>query len=236
MSKNKLISIIIPAHNEESYLKSTINSLLNQTYQNFEVIIVLNSCTDKSLDIVNNIKKNNSKKDLITHNIRIANVSLARNVGVDLAKGEILIFLDADTTLEKNSLEIIQKQFTSQISVASTKVKPDSKNLSLLLLMKFKNFYHTYNLYHGSSGIIICHKNQFDKIGGFKEDLIVKENRDLIKKLTKIGKYKCINCYATTSMRRFNKWGLLKSSFFWIKQLNNERKGQLHKSSYDKIR
>ena len=62
--QDKLISVVIPAHNEESYLESTINSLLNQTYQNFEVIIVLNSCTDKSLDIVNNIKKNSIRYPL----------------------------------------------------------------------------------------------------------------------------------------------------------------------------
>ncbi|MBU0457331.1 MAG: glycosyltransferase [Nanoarchaeota archaeon] len=227
-------SIIIPAHNEEEYIKKTLHSIKNQTYQNYETIVVTNGCTDKTEEIVK--KRLNDKTKHLS--LSKANVCIARNSGAFEAQGEIFLFLDADTTLEDDSLQKINEQFSSEYSVATTKVLPDSDNLKYRLAMKFKNLYNSTNIYNGCSGALICRKEDFNNVKGYNPEIIVKEHRKLIIELkNKTGKkFKCIDTNVTTSMRRFKKWGLTKATIFWIKQWMNNYLGDLKKSDYEKVR
>jgi glycosyltransferase involved in cell wall biosynthesis len=227
------ISIIIPAHNEENYIKRTLHSIKQQTYQNYEAIVVSNGCTDKTEDIVN--KRANEK--LKHFSISEANVSKARNFGAKFAYGDILLFLDADTTLEEDSLQKIKDQFTEQFSVATTRSDADDKKFRFSLLMTLKNFYNSTGLYQSCSGALICNKADFDKVNGYPE-LVVKEHRKLVVNIKKsTGKeFKYINTNATTSMRRFKQWGISKAALFWLQQWWNNFFGDLKKSEYEKIR
>ncbi|QYS89019.1 glycosyltransferase family 2 protein [Flavobacterium davisii] len=98
MQKNKLtFSVIIPLYNKENYIYNTLTSVIDQSYSNFEIIIVNDGSTDKSLEIIQNI--NDSR-------IRIFNqqnkgVSSARNLGIKNAKGTLIAFLDADDLWKK---------------------------------------------------------------------------------------------------------------------------------------
>src|SRR5437899_400561 len=87
------ISVIIPAHNEQDYLGRTLDSLKRQNYPRFEVIVVANGCTDATAEVA---------RDHCDRLIDLSQKSLgvARNLGARMAKGEILVFLDADTRLE----------------------------------------------------------------------------------------------------------------------------------------
>lgn len=227
------ISIIIPAHNEENYIRKTLHSIKNQTYQNYEVIVVSNGCTDETEEIV---KKRASDK--IKHfSLPKANVSMARNYGAEQAQGEIFFFLDADTTLEQNALQKINQEFSEKYSAATTKVNPDDKRLKFRLAMILKNFYNSTKLYQGCSGALICRKEDFHKVNGYNSNLIVKEHRKLIIKLKrKCGKFVCLNTYVTTSMRRFKGWGLTKATYFWLKQWLKNYYGDLKDSDYEKVR
>jgi glycosyltransferase involved in cell wall biosynthesis len=218
------ISIIIPAHNEEKYIAQTIGSLLKQTYKNFEIIVVPNGCTDTTETKVQKILRVKNKfisnrTVLMTIPIKEANVSKARNFGAKIANGEILLFLDADTTLEKNALLKIEKEFNKKISFATTKVRGDKKGITSLIYSVWKNFFHKTGLYKGTSGTLISWKKQFEKVGGFNEKKKIMEIKDLRKKLLKFGKYKFINTTAITSMRRFSEWGIFGTLIFWIKAL-----------------
>ncbi len=225
-------SIIIPAHNEENYLRKTLYSLQNQTYQDFETIIVANGCSDKTEEIAG--KRADEKTRLVS--LSEANVSTARNAGAFKAGGEILLFLDADTQLENDSLQKINREFGEKYSVATTKVLPDEKKLKYQLAMNLKNLYHTTGIYHGCSGALICRRQDFHQVNGYDARFTVKEHRKLIIKLNKIGKFKCINTNVITSMRRFNRWGLAKATLFWGKQLFKAWFGDLSKSKYEEIR
>lgn len=91
---NLLVSIIIPVYNVETYLERCLDSVLSQTYENYEVIIVNDGSTDDSLTIC---KKYLEKSDKITlYNQVNQGVSVTRNVGLSKAKGEIICFIDAD--------------------------------------------------------------------------------------------------------------------------------------------
>ena len=90
--KNELISVVIPVFNAEKYLRETVQSVLNQTYSNFELIAVNDGSTDRSLEILQQITDDR---------IRIIDkentgVSDTRNVAIKAARGEYICFLDAD--------------------------------------------------------------------------------------------------------------------------------------------
>ncbi len=98
---NMYLSIIIPTYNEEKDILDCLNSLASQSYKNFEIIIVDDGSTDKTLEIV----KNFPKKKVRILKQKHCGPGLARNLGAEKSKGEILIFIDADMTFEKNYLK-----------------------------------------------------------------------------------------------------------------------------------
>lgn len=225
------VSVIIPAHNEENYIRQTLHSIKNQNFQDFEVIVVANGCNDKTEEIVK--RRVNEKVKLLS--LPKPNVSRARNHGASKATGEILVFLDADTTLDLDSLQSINRDFLSELAVATTRVKPDKADFRFKAAMVFKNFYNK-GLYKGCSGALVCRREDFDKVNGYDHNIVVKEHRDLTKRLEEIGKYKCLNTNVTTSMRRLKQWGLSRSTFFWVKQFFVDKFGDLKKSDYERIR
>lgn len=96
----ELVSIIIPVHNSSKYLKNCLESVINQTYENIEIICIENGSTDNSLEIINNYK---DKIKIII--LEKASLSLARNKGIEKSNGKYLTFLDSDDTIEHNFIE-----------------------------------------------------------------------------------------------------------------------------------
>lgn len=89
----KKVSIIIPIYNSEKNLSECINSVLNQTYKNLEIIIVDDKSTDRSIDIVKKIKDKRIKLIELKEN---SGAAIARNKGIELATGNYICFLDSD--------------------------------------------------------------------------------------------------------------------------------------------
>lgn len=108
---NPFISIIIPVYNTEKYISDCLDSILAQTYKNFEVIIIDDGSTDNSLSICNTYKEKN--KNISVLHIENSGVSAARNTGIKHAKGEFLLFVDSDDTLYEYSLSKFIKELTS---------------------------------------------------------------------------------------------------------------------------
>ena len=92
MKLNLLFSVIIPTHNRASFIGKTIQSVLNQTYENFELILVDDGSTDNTEEIVNSIKDERIKYFKIPNSERGA----ARNFGIEKSKGDYITFLDSD--------------------------------------------------------------------------------------------------------------------------------------------
>ena len=103
--------------------------------------------------------------------------------------------------------------------------------------MALKNLAGKTGIYKGwISGVLICRKEDFDKVAGYDHTRIIREHRNLILKLLKQGKFSLVDTYSTTSMRRFQNWGLMKAASFWIKQTLKDNLGDITKSDYEKIR
>jgi glycosyltransferase involved in cell wall biosynthesis len=105
MLPNLPVTVLMTAYNCGMYIEKSINSILNQTYQNFELIIVNDGSKDNSLNVVNSIS--DSRITLI--NKTNGGVSSARNVGIKTAKGKYISLLDADDMWDVNYLVVMKK-------------------------------------------------------------------------------------------------------------------------------
>ena len=102
---NKLVSIIVPIYNSEHYLYECINSVIEQEYNNWELILVDDSSTDSSYHICEDYCSKKSNIRLLKNKSK--GVSAARNLGIRNATGDYLVFLDSDDMLSKHALQLL---------------------------------------------------------------------------------------------------------------------------------
>lgn len=100
---NKKVSIVIPVYNTEEKLEICLDSIINQTYKNFEVILINDGSIDNSGQICD-YYSNIDSRFMVLHK-QNEGVSIARNVGIDLASGDYLVFVDSDDKIKVNMLE-----------------------------------------------------------------------------------------------------------------------------------
>lgn len=99
------ISVIIPAYNSETYLEPCVRSVLQQTYQNLEILLIDDGSTDKTWEICRRLAAADSRiKPIHKQN---GGVSSARNAGIEAASGAMLLFVDGDDELKENGLEAL---------------------------------------------------------------------------------------------------------------------------------
>ena len=99
-----LVSIITPSYNSAHYIQKTIGSIINQTYQNWELLVIDDCSSDNSAEIVEKFSKLDSRIKLITLDNN-SGAAVARNRGIEEAKGRFIAFLDSDDTWNSNKLE-----------------------------------------------------------------------------------------------------------------------------------
>jgi glycosyltransferase involved in cell wall biosynthesis len=98
-----MISVVIPCYNQGSFITDAVESILKQSYQNWECIIVNDGSTDDSLDIIKEIKKRDNR--IVVFNQEKQGVSIARNNGILKSRGEYIQFLDSDDSIESNKFQ-----------------------------------------------------------------------------------------------------------------------------------
>ena len=104
MSKDKLVSIIIPVYNAASYLEETINSIQEQTYSNWEAIFIDDCSSDNSYNLIKKYQKEDKRIKLIKNKTN-SGAAVSRNNGINHAEGDYLCFLDADDKWHPEKLE-----------------------------------------------------------------------------------------------------------------------------------
>lgn len=103
-----LISLIIPVYNVENYLCRCLDSAINQTYKNIEIIIVNDGSTDGSLSIINRYASEDSRIKVI--NQKNYGLGEARNSGISIASGDYIAFMDSDDWMELDFLEVMYNE------------------------------------------------------------------------------------------------------------------------------
>lgn len=128
MQKTKpLISIIVPVYNAEKYLRKCIDSIVNQTYTNLEIILVDDGSPDNSGAICDEYAKNDSRIKVI-HKPN-GGLSSARNAGLDLSSGEYLTFIDSDDYIELDTVEqVVKTLLDREVEVVLIREKQVNEN------------------------------------------------------------------------------------------------------------
>jgi glycosyltransferase involved in cell wall biosynthesis len=207
-----MLSVIIPTFNEEKYLPRVLDSLAHQTYADYEIIVADADSTDGTRTIASQ------------HGCRVVpggRPAQGRNAGARNAKGDYLLFLDADVTLDPRFLQDLMDRMRSyQLKVASGFITPESDRLIDKLLVMVSNLYHfavqRINP-HASGFYIVAQKSLHDQIGGFNEELFLTEDHDYVIRAARLGKFRYLwYPRVSFSVRRFNKEGrvLLVWKFF----------------------
>lgn len=136
MEKEILISVIIPVYNSENFLEKCLESVTKQTLKNFEVLLINDGSTDKSLEICNFFQRKYPDMIRIFNN-KNQGVSASRNQGINEAKGKYLQFIDSDDWIEETMLEETYKKIKEEDSdiVVSGYIKEEKKlNFSLKMI------------------------------------------------------------------------------------------------------
>ena len=181
-----VISVVIPVYNKEKFIENTIYSVLNQTLSDFELIIVDDSSTDKSLSIIDSIKD----KRIKTYSIKNSGVSKSRNYGVEKSTSNLIAFLDADDLWKNNHLEKLYKLYLENPNCgmyAMSYIKNinfKSYKKSYFGLSNFsgilENFFTSSSVdCIASSSSVMIPLNVFKKINGFNENLKKREDTAL---------------------------------------------------------
>lgn len=201
-----LISVVIPALNEEKYIGKTLEALVSQSHRGFavEIIVVDNQSTDGTVEVVKKFK------DIRLIIVPKRTPAYARQMGIEKANGEIVACLDADTVPDKNWLITIFSFFNNNpnlVGLTGT-VSPLDGPWYAKFAMKYVstgfyllNFVLGKTIFQGQNFAV--RKTAFRKIGGFNVLLHSAEDADLGNRLSRAGKVQfCKQMTVYTSMRR----------------------------------
>lgn len=184
------ISVIIPAHNEESVIKRAVKSVLSSSFKDFEVIVVDNGSNDKTSIAA---KSFNDKRVKVFYYDKKRGPAAARNYGVIKARGDFVFFLDADDWLGKNTLLNLSKALSEHPdinAVIAYRLPVSPKGLSVVWSYEFINNYHIGNKvvtegYHSCP--YVFRKSFFKKLGGFDVSTYYFEDDVLRQKILDLG-------------------------------------------------
>ncbi len=216
-----MVSVIIPAYNEEGTISDCLDSLVKQkTSLEFEVIVVNNNSTDKTVERVNQYKDRLSLR-IIDQPIK--GRGAARKKGFDDAKGEIIFSTDADTVVPSNWIGEFTNVLKTGNIVAVTgacKIESLSKTTNSVFNFLQPFMMRIYRIIFGhyclSGFSFAIYKNRYVKSDGFDQSLNAQEDIDLSFKVSKLGKIEFSNLRVTSSARRFNK-GLFQGLLPYVK-------------------
>ena len=208
----KMISIIIPAHNEEMYIDGILSDLKRQRHKDFEVIV----SDDFSEDRTAALARKSGLKGIRVIEHKSRNASAARNIGAGAAKGEILAFIDADTRIyDTHFIEKIEEAFKENgAGACSVKimVKPGEAIWLDNVMQGFFNFNDWFSnkigLWGSRGECQIVRKDLFIKAGGYVPEIYVAEDVELFKRLMRFTKLTYLNNITVyESARRYRKEG-----------------------------
>ena len=106
---NNTVSVITPVYNVARFIERTLNSVLQQSYKDIEIILVDDCSTDNTAQVISEYGKFHQNLRLINHETNRRQGS-ARNTGVKVAKGDYILYIDADDTFESNALPLLKKE------------------------------------------------------------------------------------------------------------------------------
>lgn len=141
-----LVSVIIPYFKKKTFIKDAVDSVLKQTYLNYEIIIIYDDSNTKDLNYIKEIVSNNNKINLII-NPKTIGAGLSRNIAIKSSSGKYIAFLDSDDTWKKDKLEIqIKHMKENDYKISHTSYEVIDSNNNIINTRKARNFYYVDDL------------------------------------------------------------------------------------------
>lgn len=190
-----LVSVIMPVYNSKEFLAEAIESVLEQTYPNWELVIVDDGSPDSSYEIAEKYQQKDSR--IVLHKQKNGGPSSARNTAVDMAKGELIAMLDPDDVMFPSRLQeqvdfLHEHPEVSIVSCLCNYVNRHNKTLGTnytdILTVEDCHRYIKENkivfcLHSGAT----LYKDAFLNVGGYKEDIFYTQDLDLWNRLVESG-------------------------------------------------
>jgi teichuronic acid biosynthesis glycosyltransferase TuaG len=141
-----LVTVIIPYHKKINFIDNCIQSVLNQTFQNFEIILIYDDNDFYELDYIKNLVNKDSRIKLIINKNQLG-AGLSRNIGIEQGKGSWIAFIDADDVWKEDKLEIqINFMKKNKLDFSHTSYEIIDKNNKVIGYRKARNFYKSEDL------------------------------------------------------------------------------------------
>lgn len=202
-----MVSVIIPTKNEEEYLPKLLDSLKQQTFKDFEVIVGDANSTDKTVEIAQQFGAKVVKGGMC---------ATGRNNGAKVAKGEVFLFLDADVILPADFIKkVLQEMQESKADFATALMEPINKDWRNRISHSLGNFFYRFQSKGVTPGFCAVIKAElFKKIGGYDESLYVMEDFKFASEASKQGKFLLVKgTKVGVSDRRMQRDGWLTTLF-----------------------
>lgn len=225
----KAISIIVPVYNGTNHIERAVNSVMSQTYQNFELIIVNDGSTDNTEEAIKGIKD----ERIIYIKQENKGVSSARNRGIKEAKGKYIAFLDADDYWSDshlfNHVNFLEKHtdyvmsFNRYITIDNNIKKPYTWHNNLTGNIYPRLLFIANNII-GTPSVVI-RKDILGQSGLFDENMSMCEDLDLWRRISKLGKVRAISkpsTYVVLREGQFNPHKYLEGRYDYIKKAVKE--------------
>ena len=197
-----LVSIVIPYYKKKEYIKQSINSVLNQTYKNFEIIIIYDDDELTDFNYLKKIVKSDKRINLIKNKKKLG-AGLSRNKGIKLSKGKYIAFLDSDDYWNKNKLKAqITFMNLNKYSISHTTYQIVDQNDKKISIRRARSFFKIQDLLYSCDiglSTVILKRNLFSNNIKFpniktKEDFIL-WLKILKKKIPIIAVDKNLSCW-----------------------------------------
>jgi len=203
-----MLSVIIPACNEENYLEATIGAVRKQNHPECEVIVISDGSTDNTDKIASKLA------DKFLRLEKRQGPAAAKNAGARIAKGDAFVFLDADTLVTEGVLNEIDSMKKEDL-VGTCRIQPSKSELKHKLFMIVKNY--VVCPFGVSNGIVFCTRGTFEKFGPYPE---VKKREEglFLRKVGKRGSFVILRKYVVSSVRRFEKLGYARVVLYWVRE------------------
>ena len=217
---NKKISVIVAVYNTEKYVERCLNSLLNQTYQNLEIIVVEDDSTDNSKEVLKKYSHNDKVK--LIYNKKNSGLSYSRNVGLENATGSYIGYIDSDDYVDLDYYEKLMQSIIdskAEIAICDIKVVDEDTNTEVISRCCNNNEFTVYNVVDNGLAASACNKL-------FKKELISKYkfaegkvNEDIAVVIPTIVNAKMIT-YAKTYYYYVQRGGSIQNSGFSDKRFD----------------
>jgi glycosyltransferase involved in cell wall biosynthesis len=180
------VSVVIPARDEEDYIEAALRSVAAQTRAGrIEAIVAANGCTDATVAVAEAFARHHPELPITVVDHEVPGISRAKNRGAALARGDVLVFLDADSRLAPDMIDQVIKRTERGMAAGSMKMRADSHDLldrGFFALIEYGK-----RVFGIKANMLYCSRELFSEHGGFDESLNVAEDRNLLVRLQKAG-------------------------------------------------